>query len=345
MSNEDTQPIRQESEQNIDSVMAPVQTEPVIYARDLSMVFGEQTAVDRINLEIPPGQIFGYIGPSGSGKTTTIRLLTGVYQPTYGEVTIFGHPPSGFAVRERERIGYMPQTFALYPNLTVRENMGFAASMYGLSKNRGKRIDELLDIVELSGHRNKLAQNISGGMQRRLSLAATLVHQPDLIFLDEPTASIDPVLRRKFWDYFEELRRQGVTLFVTTQYVTEAAYCDLVGVMSNGKLLLVDTPDGLRHAAYGGDVINVTTEKPVDYLQIQDLNRQPYVVRNVEITGEKSYRIVVKDASADIPALIDWGQRNDVKTDTVDQYLPAFDDVFVSLIRREEGARNGGENE
>lgn len=336
MTNEDTQPIRQDPDRLEDTAAAQLQFEPVIRARDLTMVFGEQVAVDRVNLQIPRGQIFGYIGPSGSGKTTTIRLLTGVYQPTFGEVTIFGHPPAEFALKERERIGYMPQTFVLYPNLTVRENLGFAASMYGLSKNRGKRIDEMLDVVELSDHRHKLAQNISGGMQRRLSLAATLIHQPDLIFLDEPTASIDPVLRRKFWDYFETLRAEGVTLFVTTQYVSEAAYCDLVGVMSNGKLLLVDTPEGLRHAAYGGDIITVTTEKPVDYIQLQDLNSQPYVIKNVEITGENSYRIVVKDAASDIPTLMEWGQRNNVKTASVDQFLPPFDDVFVSIIRSNE---------
>jgi ABC-2 type transport system ATP-binding protein len=315
--------------------LPPTWEETIIWTKDLTMLFDGKIAVDRVNLQIPRGQIFGYIGPSGCGKTTTIRMLTGVYPPSAGEVTVFGHPPARFALSERERIGYMPQNFVLYPNLTVRENLGFAASMYGVSKNRKQRINELLDIVELEPHQNKLAQNISGGMQRRLSLAATLVHQPELIFLDEPTASIDPVLRRKFWDYFEDLRSRGVTLFVTTQYVTESAYCDKVGVMSDGKLLLVDTPSGLRTAAFGGEIIHIKTENPIDYAQLQSLNGLPFIKKHVEITGENEFRIVVENAATDIPTFMEWAQENNVKAASVDQFLPPFDDVFVSLIRSE----------
>ncbi|MCI0396074.1 MAG: ABC transporter ATP-binding protein [Chloroflexi bacterium] len=210
-------------------------------------------AVDRINLIVPQGKIFGFIGPSGSGKTTTIRMMTGTYKPTAGEVHVLNVPPRAFGSSMRERIGYMPQLFVLYPELTVWENLNFTASLYGMFFRRSKRLKELLDFVELSEDRHKLVRNISGGMQRRLSLAATLAHNPEVLFLDEPTAGIDPILRRKFWDLFRELQGQGRTFFITTQYVSEAAYCGLVGVLVEGRLIALDTPEGLHRRAYGGD--------------------------------------------------------------------------------------------
>src|SRR4029450_7987331 len=151
-------------------------------------------------LEVPEGAILGYIGPSGSGKTTTVRLLMGLYVPDSGEISVLGVPPVKFKRRERERIGYLPQLFVLYPALT------------GVPFLRPKRLNELLDLVELREDKHKLVRNISGGMQRRLSLAATLIHDPDLLFLDEPTAGIDPILRRKFWDYYKVLQSKGHTL-------------------------------------------------------------------------------------------------------------------------------------
>ena len=225
----------------------PVQLkDAVISAQHLTKKFGDETAVEDVSFDVPRASIFGFIGPSGSGKTTTVRLLTGVYTPTEGEVSVLDRSPARFSQSDRARLGYMPQLFVLYPNLTVWENLNFAASLYGMSLFRGKRLKEALTFVELDEHRSKLARNISGGMLRRLSLAATLVHDPELLFLDEPTAGIDPVLRRKFWDHFRELKDQGRTIFITTQYVSEADNCDLVGVQNNGKLLLVDTPQGIR---------------------------------------------------------------------------------------------------
>ncbi len=218
----------------------------VISAKHLTKKFGDETAVQDVSFDVPRASIFGFIGPSGSGKTTTVRLLTGVYTPTDGQVIVLDRNPAKFSQGERARLGYMPQLFVLYPNLTVWENLNFAASLYGMSLFRGKRLKEALKFVELYEHRSKLARNISGGMLRRLSLAATLVHDPQLLFLDEPTAGIDPVLRRKFWDHFRELKNQGRTIFITTQYVSEADNCDLVGVQNNGKLLLVDTPQGIQ---------------------------------------------------------------------------------------------------
>jgi ABC-2 type transport system ATP-binding protein len=318
------------------SQLQPVQVEDsVISAKHLTKKFADETAVQDISFEVPRGSIFGFIGPSGSGKTTTVRLLTGVYTPTDGEVMVLDHNPAKFSQQERARLGYMPQLFVLYPTLTVWENLNFAASLYGMGLFRGRRLKVALKFVELYEHRRKLARNISGGMLRRLSLAATLVHDPDLIFLDEPTAGIDPVLRRKFWDHFRELKEQGRTIFITTQYVSEADNCDLVGVQNNGKLLLVDTPQGLRHHAYGGDMVDFRTTQPFD-IQAETLLRSlSFVGIKTVRTSTNSMRIIVDQASTAIPELMGWAQKQNIQVKAVEEYKPSFEDVFVELVRPE----------
>ncbi len=311
---------------------------PIITVSGVTKRFGEErAAVDDVTFEVPDGAIFGYIGPSGSGKTTTIRLLTGVYPPTEGEITVLGRKPMQFSQGTRERIGYMPQHFVLYPELTVWENLSFAASIYGMSFGRGKRLRSLLEFVELDQHRHKITRQISGGMQRRLSLAATLVHDPRLVFLDEPTAGIDPVLRRKFWDHFRELQSHGRTLFVTTQYVGETEYCDLVGVMARGKLLIVDTPAGLRHRAFGGDVVELKTGTRIDYSQVVQMRELPFVRGEPQRYGADGLRIVVDEAATALPALIEYCQQRGIPVDSIQEYMPPFDDVFVELVRGEQG--------
>src|SRR4051812_16770707 len=219
----------------------------LIRAQQIEKKFSADVGVFDLNFELPTGTIFGMIGPSGCGKTTTVRLMTGLYKPDRGSLTVMNRVPSKFSPRDRERLGYMPQQFVLYPNLTVWENLNFVASLYGMGYfSRRKRLLSVLDFAELGDARSRLGSQLSGGEQRRLELACSLVHNPLLLFADEPTAGVDPVLRGKFWDHFRELRHQGRTLFVTTQYVGEAAYCDLVGVMRNGRLLHIDTPAGLR---------------------------------------------------------------------------------------------------
>lgn len=305
----------------------------IIQAETLTKKFGQQAVVDHVDFEIPEGSIFGFIGPSGCGKTTTVRLLTGIYQPSSGDAFVMGKSPKNFKRRDHERIGYMPQHFALYPQLTVWENLNFTASMYGVSFLRKERLDEILEFVELEDHKHKLVQNISGGMQRRLSLAATLVHEPDLLFLDEPTGGIDPVLRKRLWDYFKELREKGKTLFVTTQYVSEAAYCDLVGMMVEGKVLSVDTPKGLRKQAMGGDIIVVKTVTEMSRDQIETLEAQDFVSGEVERSGENQVNITVEDASRSIPLVVTWCSQHDLELETIQEYLPPFDEVFIKLIR------------
>jgi len=308
----------------------------IIQTRELEKRFQDEVAVKDVTFNVPRGRIFGFIGPSGSGKTTTIRMLTGFYKPTNGEVFVLNQVPTKFKPAMRERIGYMPQLFVLYPNLSVWENLNFIASLYGMPLfGRKKRMREALDIVELSGDTRKLASQISGGMQRRLSLAATLMHDPELIFLDEPTAGVDPVLRRKFWDYFNHLRDEGHTIFVTTQYVSEAAYCDLVGVILDGQLMTVDTPKGLRYNAFGGDVVDLHTAEPLDFNLKYRLQRLPFVRGEVERTGERGVRMVVDEASTDIPKIIEWTNERNIAVESVEEYLPGFDDVFVELIGKE----------
>lgn len=304
-----------------------------IWTRDLGRRFGDTTAVTNVDLSVPRGTIFGFIGPSGSGKTTTMRLLTGDYAPSDGEIYVLGQPPARFDRRQRARIGYMPQLFVLYPHLSVWENLNFVASIYGMGlRRRRERFKQVLDFVELSGHTRKLARDISGGMQRRLSLAALLVTDPELAFLDEPTAGIDPVLRRKFWSHFGDLKAQGRTLFITTQYVGEAAYCDYVGVLSNGRLLTVDTPDGLRNQAFGGDIINLATEEPLSRADIHGLQTLDFVRRRVQLLDDLTVRLTVNDAATDITQILAWCNSHAIQVVSIEEFQPPFDDVFVKLV-------------
>ena len=303
----------------------------VVQTSELTKVFGDVRAVDELTFEIPRGTIFGLIGPSGCGKTTTVRLLIGIYRPTAGTVTVLDEDPARFSRETRTKIGYMLQQSVLYPDLTVWENLDFASAIYGVGPLRGKRLRRVLDFVELAEHRRKPTSKISGGMQRRLSLAATLVHDPELLFLDEPTTGVDPVLRRKFWDHFETLRDEGRTLLVTTQYVGEAAYCDLVAVMQQGRLLVVNTPEELRHHAFGGEIIELKAASHLEPDMVRRLNELP-TVRKVRLLENGCIRLVVAEASTAIPSLFKWFQHEDLALESVEEYLPPFDDVFVKLI-------------
>jgi ABC-2 type transport system ATP-binding protein len=306
-----------------------------IWAQDVSRKFRDEVAVSELNLTVPYGKIFGFIGPSGSGKTTTIRLLTGVLRPTTGQLSVLGTEPWRFTPRMREQLGYMPQHFVLYHNLSVMENLNFAASLYGMPMRRNRQLAEVLDFVELTDHSHKVARDISGGMQRRLSLAATLVHQPELLFLDEPTAGIDPILRNKFWEHFRQLQANGRTLFVTTQYVSEAAYCDFVGVIAEGRLIVVDTPDGLRKRALGGEVVHVRTTKPMDVPHYWALQGLPFVRGQVRAISDSEFHLTVTEASTDMPQLMQWAEAQGISIQAMEEYNPPFDDVFVHLVKEE----------
>ena len=311
---------------------------PTIEVRNVSKVLGGNTVVHDLDFEVQQGEIFGFIGPSGSGKTTTIRLLTGVYTPTTGDVSVMGVAPSHPSRRVQEHFGYMPQLFVLYPNLTVRENLSFVAELYGMGRlTRNRRVKELLQFVELYDSRNKLAMEVSGGMQRRIELAAALLHNPTLIFADEPTAGIDPVLRGKFWEEFRRLRDEGRTLFVTTQYVGESEYCDRVGVIREGRIIAVDTPIGLRRRAFGGDIVDVVVNG-LTITTVQALEDLP-IVKYVQPVSRNELRVSVGESGPAIPAILEVLNSQNAEVKRIEEYRPNFDEVFIQLMEQDEAAR------
>lgn len=288
----------------------------------------------------PKGAILGMIGPSGCGKTTTIRLLNGIYGPTAGEVETLGKRPVDFGGAERARIGYIPQQFILYPNLSAEENLHFLGGIYGMpAAERKARMGPLLEFVELADARKRLGRKLSGGMQRRLMLAGALLHDPELLFADEPTAGIDPILRARIWDNFRDLRDQGKTLLVTTQYVGEAAYCDQVAVMRRGRLVTIDTPGGLRRQAYGGDLLHLQVDGD-QARQVRTFLEDLPQVRRAERRGDEpgDLHVLVEDAGQALPILLAALKDHlGVTPRVAEPYVPAFDEVFVRLIQRAEG--------
>jgi len=304
----------------------------IIETRDLTKKFGDEVAVNSVNMDIPEGAIFGLVGPSGCGKTTMIRLLTGIYHPTDGEISVLNKNPADFSNLDREKIGYLIQQDVLYPDLTAWENLNFVASFYGVTVFRRERLNRLFDFVELSEHKDKITKFLSGGMKKRLSLASAMVHDPQLLFLDEPTAGIDPILRQKFWDYFKDLQSDGRTLIVTTQYVGEAAYCDLVGVMSEGRLLLVDTPEGLRRKAYGGEIVGLASDERIEYEHRAHIEKLPFTKGKVTVINDQEIEIIVNDAKFAIPKLIEVCREENLPVKEIEKIAPPFDDVFIRLI-------------
>ena len=296
----------------------------------VSVQFPEQLAVDDISLVVPAGAILGLIGPSGAGKTTTIRVLTGALVPTSGTVTVLGEEPRHFRRQTRERIGYMPQSFMLYPDLTVRENVDFVGSLFGMLR-RGRRTKRALMLVDLWDVRSRRAGRLSGGMQRRLELACALVHDPALLFLDEPTAGIDPMLRARVWTELHRLRDAGRTLIVTTQYVNEAESCDMVALIANGRLLALATPDELRRQAVGGDIVVIETAALFDGEMLASLP----LVRRVRQDGPRRLTVVVDDAGTALPDVVEAVRARGGEVTSGREERPSFDDVFAALVERD----------
>lgn len=306
--------------------------EPVAVMREVSKRFGDFAAVTNLTLAVPQGGLVALIGPSGCGKTTTVRLLLGVYEPSEGDCSVFGQPSYHIRRPVRERIGYLPQNFVLYPMLTVQENLGFAAATYGLGPfRRRQQIATLLELVGLAEHRKKLARDISGGMQRRLALAATLIHQPDLVFLDEPTAGIDPILREQLWAQFRHFQAAGRTQFVTTQYIAEAEYCDTVVLMDQGEIVALGPPEELRQQAAGGDLIDVTI--PSLYTYLAHLSAIDGVI-DVTPKSREQARLRVENAGALIPQITTAIQDAGGTVTTIEERRLSFNEVFVTLLER-----------
>ncbi len=230
----------------------------VIQAENLTRYFGDFLAVDHVTFDIKPGEVVGYLGPNGSGKTTTIRMLLGLLRPSSGSARVLGYDVVSESEPLRARVGYMSQKFALYFDLTARENLAFYAGVYGIRDR--ERVEQVIDLVGLRGQENQRVGELSTGWRQRLALATAIVHQPRLLFLDEPTSGVDPRARRAFWDLIYELVEQGVTTLVTTHYMDEAEYCNRVGIMRDGKLLALNTPSILKSQALPGLAWDVSLE-------------------------------------------------------------------------------------
>ncbi len=305
--------------------------EPAIVMEDVTKRFGDEAAVEGISLTVPVGTILGIVGPSGSGKTTTIRLLTGALTASEGKIRVLGEDPRHFRRRTRERIGYMPQQFMLYPDLTARENVDFVASLFGmLWLRRHRRTREVLQLVDLWTVRGRRASAMSGGMQRRLELACALVHDPSLQFLDEPTAGIDPLLRGKIWEELHRLRGAGRTMLVTTQYVNEAEECDTVALISEARLIALGTPLELRRSALGGDIVEVETSAAFDGRRLTEL---PFV-RGVEQHGPDQLLVIVEDAATAIPDVVEAIRAGGSEVGSAREHRPSFEEVFALLVQR-----------
>jgi ABC-2 type transport system ATP-binding protein len=234
---------------------------PIIEVQDLTKRFGKFTAVDRVSFHVEPGEIFGYLGANGAGKSTTIRMLCGLLAPTEGDAQVAGEDVRKRPQRVKRAIGYMSQKFSLYLDLTVEENLRFFAGAYQIPrKTRGARIGAALELAGLSHRSRELTSSLPGGIRQRLALASALLHEPRVLYLDEPTAGVDPVSRREFWKIIRRLSAAGTTLFVTTHHLDEAEYCARVGLMVDGKLVALDTPEGLKAEHVPGTIHAVTGE-------------------------------------------------------------------------------------
>ncbi|MGE3442173.1 MAG: ATP-binding cassette domain-containing protein [Acidimicrobiia bacterium] len=316
---------------------------PPVVVEQATKSFGGDVAVQDLTLTVERATIMGVIGPSGCGKTTFMRMLTGVAPASDGSVRVLGRDPASFTADDRGRIGYMPQIPVLFPQLSMWANLNFVASVYGLShRGRRRRLMDLLRFVELEPHRHKKLREASGGMQRRLTLAATLVHQPELILLDEPTAGIDPILRDRFWERFRALRDAGHTLVVSTQYVGEAAMCDLVAVMEGGRLIALDAPDALRRRAFGGDVLRIDVAGgsfgAAELLGLRALPGVVSVHRN-----DETLTVVADDSAAALPAIAEYFRTASIEAGPIEVVTPSYDEVFVKLIAAERAAASAGE--
>jgi ABC-2 type transport system ATP-binding protein len=304
--------------------------EAIIRAVNLTRRFGDLVAVDHFSIEVARGEIFGLVGPDGAGKTTTLRLLCGLLDPTEGEAWVAGHNVATELGAVKDRIGYMAQRFGLYGDLTVDENMIFYADLFGLPKaDRDSLMQQLLRMTRMEPFRKRLAVNLSGGMKQKLALMCTLLHHPQVLFLDEPTNGVDPVSRRDFWAILYQLVRDGLTVFVTTAYLDEAERCNRVGLMNNGKMIRCESPQTLRHTlaekCYEVEAADQRTAR-------EALQSQPGVL-SVEPYGSKLHLFFspeLTSAEALEKAIAQRGNR----IAQFREIVPSLEDVFIDLVRK-----------
>jgi ABC-2 type transport system ATP-binding protein len=302
-----------------------------VVARDLVRRFGDFTAVDGVSFSIAPGEVFGFLGPNGAGKTTTLKMLNALLRPTSGSARVAGLDVAREGAAVRRRIGYMSQRFSLYTDLRVEENLELFASLYGVTgARRAERQAWVLAMAGLEDQRRRLTGELPLGWRQRLALGCAVLHEPAILFLDEPTSGVDPRTRRGFWDLIYSLAGGGTTVLVSTHYMEEAEYCHRLALMNRGRLIALDTPLSLRRAM----------EDPIHEVEVSDpvravaaLRRQPGLL-DVALHG-RAVRVVAAGAGPDALAAALAAARVEVRSIT--RVEPSLDDVFVHLIRREGG--------
>ncbi|NLE28751.1 MAG: ABC transporter ATP-binding protein [Phycisphaerae bacterium] len=305
------------------------ETQYAVVVKDLVRTFGKFTAVNHISFQIKPGEVFGFLGPNGAGKSTTIRMLTGILAPTSGQGIVAGLDIFTQAEIIKTKIGYMSQKFSLYEDLTVEENINFYNGIYQVPvEKRSQRKQWALEMAGLTSHRRSLTRILSTGWKQRLALGCAILHEPPILFLDEPTSGVDPISRREFWDLIYDLSNQGVTVFVTTHYMDEAEYCDRLGLIYRGELIAIDTPEHLKTRFMREDVLEVGCEHPQQALEeIEKID----AVREAAVFG-KYLHVVTSDREHAEQAIKSLLGRMNLRCDHVTKIVPSLEDVFVSLI-------------
>ena len=304
--------------------------------KDLEKRFGTFLAVNRISFEITKGEVFGFLGPNGAGKSTTIRMLCGILAPSGGSGTVAGFDIRTEAEKIKSRIGYMSQRFSLYEDLTVEENIDFYSGIYRIPpEKKEKRKEWVIEMANLEEHRQARVSILSGGWKQRLSLGCAILHEPPLIFLDEPTSGVDPISRRRFWDLIYELTGRGTTVFVTTHYMDEAEYCDRLGLIYRGELVAMDTPEALKTRLMQEEVWEVLCERPQEAME--EIERVSGI-KEVALFG-KALHIVVQDGEGVVPVIRRFLGERGYRLERIEKITPSLEDVFVSLIE----ARDRGE--
>ncbi|HEX7972549.1 MAG TPA: ATP-binding cassette domain-containing protein [Thiobacillus sp.] len=308
---------------------------PAVEAVDLSVRFGAFTAVDRVSFAVRRGEIFGFLGPNGSGKTTVIRMLCGLLAPSSGRAVVAGHDTGKEPQAVKSRIGYMSQRFSLYPDMTVAENIAFFAGAYGLARAALPDARErALRLAGLHGQEARLTRALSGGVKQRLALACAILHGPEVLFLDEPTAGVDPVSRRRFWELIYRLSDQGVTVFVTTHYMDEAEHCHTLGLLYYGRLIALDSPEALRAGMRAGEVLELECDRPIQALALfqGEAGVQP------SFFGDRLH-LLVDDAEAARPRILQRLQGEGHEVRRVEQVPLSIEDVFITFIQMEQARR------
>ncbi|MBC7128009.1 MAG: ABC transporter ATP-binding protein [Candidatus Methanosuratincola petrocarbonis] len=305
----------------------------------LRKVFGSFAAVDGLDLRIKKGEIYGLLGPNGAGKTTTIRMICGLMAPTSGEILVWGYRMP----MERDALiritGYMAQKFSLYEDLTVKENLEFYGRLYGIPrKELSERVSELLSFLTLEEFSGRLAGRLSGGMKQRLALGVALIHRPRLLILDEPTAGVDPPIRRMFWEYLRGLNKESVTILVTTHYMDEAENCDRIALVSRGRVVAEGTPRELKRRVFGGDLVDLTVRGHGDpasalpFCRVLERRATGGGGAECEAVPEVTLRVLAQDAPREIPAMISALERAGFTVLSASPTYVTLEDVFISVV-------------